>query len=98
MAVLSPGRRADPAPGQLKLTRDHAWFQGADDQRRTTRDGGRVRRAGVLLVGASSASASQGDVTCSGAVTQDVPHNLIVPAGGFTCLITPGVLVGHDVI
>lgn len=54
--------------------------------------------AGVVLVGASSAYAWPGDVLCSGPVTQNVAHDLIVPAGSFTCLITPGVQVGHDVI
>jgi plastocyanin len=54
--------------------------------------------AGVLLIGASAASADPGNVVCNGTVTGDVPHDLIVPAGDTFCFIPPGTQIGHDVI
>ncbi len=50
------------------------------------------------MVGASTASANPNDVICSGPVTSNVAHDLIVPAGSFQCMITVGVQIGHDVI
>jgi hypothetical protein len=57
-----------------------------------------VASAGLLLLGTSAASASPGNVTCSGPVAVNVAHDLIVPAGGPQCVILPGVQVAHDVV
>jgi hypothetical protein len=50
------------------------------------------------MIGASAASASPGDVTCTGTIGTNVAHDLIVPNNGTLCLVKPLTQIGHDII